>query len=855
MNRSVQSRRPSLFITALGALLLSIFIFAYGSLSASASLASVIDDGSNSSGWTNDVRLKDGVGNPGSAFTFDKNSLIMNTFGASGADFDGSSIKFDIVFNASNDYLSLWWGRGVNVGTGTANALIMGPAGNPNSTSTWMNGKIGLVPAMSGPCAYYCASGLVSSDVVWEANRWYTVEVKISASSTSYFIDDQLIQSIPTSLPVSNFVTFGGDDRNGYGFSDGVYVDNISITPPPSYPITYDVSGSTDLAPVQSDVLGGDTFIVASGVNRELYNFVGWSDGVTVYQPGDTYTVASSGVALTATWEKKTYEVNFDSQGGSEVSSETFNNVDAFVEPSEPTKPGHTFAGWSRTIDGEAMGDQTVLDDTTAITLYAVWGSNSAELTFNSNGGSSVESITFQIGEAIASSPVDPVRPGYIFDGWKLAADESAVLFPYSPVLTKNYAMSVSAANLTDNGSYLNVGRWNSNTWYGPYRPENHPRDVVTYRDGLKYVAIRESKNALLPNPDRLDGYYIIPLETSTSLTAYWTAQSHQVTYELAAGTSVAPIQSDVLTDDTFTVAEEPQRPGFNFDGWFDGNNNFAAGDEYVVGVDDITLTAQWSVITHKITYALSGGTSVLPTQADTGTEETFAVATAPSRSGYTFTGWFDGTNTFAAGDEYVVGDGEVTLTATWSQNPSRLISFAAGGGSGSDPSSAPSTLLAGESFNLPANLYVKTGFDFAGWSDGSSTYPVGTTIVIGASDLNFVAVWTEKAAVVPHGTRSYTITGFKFEKSNISNSMFVKLRTWLNANRDVTQITCTGYTGFNQNKLTPSQLATLGKNRAMNVCNYLKKLRPSLVVKIAKPVSSNSKSAAARKVVILGKY
>jgi uncharacterized repeat protein (TIGR02543 family) len=834
---------------------------------------------------------------------------------------------------------------------------------------------------------------------VWEANRWYTVEVKISTNSTSYYIDDQLIQSIPTSLPASNFVTFGGDDRNGYGFSDGVYVDNISITPPPSYPITYDVSESTDLAPVQSDVLGGETFVVASGVNRELYNFVGWSDGVTVYQPGDTYTVASSGVAFTATWEKKTYEVYFDSQGGSEVSSATFNNVDAFVEPSEPTKSGYNFAGWSRTIDGEAIGDQTVLDDTTAITLYAVWGSNSAELTFNSNGGSSVENVIFQIGEAITSSPADPVRPGYIFDGWKLAADESAVLFPYSPVLTKNYAMSVSAANLTDNGSYVNVGRWNSNTWYGPSRPENHPRDVVTYRDGLKYVAIRESKDTILSNPERLDEYYLIPLETSTTLTAYWTAQSHQVTYELASGTSVAPIQSDVLTDATFTVADEPQRPGFNFDGWFDGTNNFAAGDEYVVGVDDVTLTAQWSVITHKITYSLSGGTSVLPSQADTGTEETFVVATAPTRSGYsfngwfdgtnifaagdeyvvgvddvtltaqwsvithkityslsggtsvlpiqadtgtdetfvvaasptrsgftftgwsdgstvyqsgenytmgsvdvtltaqwsvithkityslsggtsvlpsqadtgteetfvvataptrsgyTFTGWFDGTNTFAAGDEYVVGDGDVTLTATWSQNPSRLISFAAGGASGSDPSSAPSTLLAGESFNLPANLYVKTGFDFAGWSDGSSTYPVGTTILIGANDINFVAVWTEKAVVVPHGTRSYTITGFKFEKSNISNSIFVKLRTWLNANRNVTQITCTGYTGFNQNKLTPSQLATLGKNRAVNVCNYLKKLRPSLVVKITKPVRSNSKNPAARKVVIVGKY
>jgi hypothetical protein len=54
---------------------------------------------------------------------------------------------------------------------------------------------------------------------------------------------------------------------------------------------------------------------------------------------------------------------------------------------------------------------------------------------------------------------------------------------------------------------------------------------------------------------------------------------------------------------------------------------------------------------------------------------------------------------------------------------------------------------------------------------------------------------------------------------------------------------------------LTPAQLAKLGKDRAVNVCGYLKKLRPSLVIKIATPVASNSKNAATRRVVILGKY
>ena len=66
----------------------------------------------------------------------------------------------------------------------------------------------------------------------------------------------------------------------------------------------------------------------------------------------------------------------------------------------------------------------------------------------------------------------------------------------------------------------------------------------------------------------------------------------------------------------------------------------------------------------------------------------TFVLPAAPSRGGYTFTGWNDGSATYSAGAEYTVDDyaTSVTLTALWTQN------VTSGGGGGSSSSSTTTT-------------------------------------------------------------------------------------------------------------------------------------------------------------------
>jgi len=67
--------------------------------------------------------------------------------------------------------------------------------------------------------------------------------------------------------------------------------------------VTYANGGGTGSVPTQSSLAASSTFIVAaSSLSYPGYAFSGWTDGVNTYRPGDTYTIGSTNVTLTAVW-------------------------------------------------------------------------------------------------------------------------------------------------------------------------------------------------------------------------------------------------------------------------------------------------------------------------------------------------------------------------------------------------------------------------------------------------------------------------------------------------------------------------------------------------------------------------
>ncbi|NDF10568.1 MAG: hypothetical protein EB046_01920 [Actinobacteria bacterium] len=199
-----------------------------------------------------------------------------------------------------------------------------------------------------------------------------------------------------------------------------------------------------------------------------------------------------------------------------------------------------------------------------------------------------------------------------------------------------------------------------------------------------------------------------------------------------------------------------PTRVGYTFASWYT-NSTGSGGSAYSVGAsystaENISLFAKWTPKTHTVTYALDGGTSTASTTQLTGKvigdKVTLPAASTMSKTGYTFAGWNDSSSTYSGGDTWTVtaSDSDFTLTALWTVT-TLSYSYDTNGG-GDAPLSGTKTY--GQTLVLDsATTLSKTGYTFAGWSNGSSTNNAGASVAI-TSNTIFVAQWS---------TVSYAIT------------------------------------------------------------------------------------------------
>lgn len=149
---------------------------------------------------------------------------------------------------------------------------------------------------------------------------------------------------------------------------------------------------------------------------------------------------------------KKNYTVSFNANGGSGVASQTVVEGTKATRPSNPTRNGYTFEGW--TLNGASYNFDNPVNAN--ITLVATWKEivkNNYTVTFNSNGGSGVASQTVVEG-AKATRPSNPTRSGHTFAGWTLNGGAYDFNSPVNSNITltatwnqKNYVVKVSAVD------------------------------------------------------------------------------------------------------------------------------------------------------------------------------------------------------------------------------------------------------------------------------------------------------------------------------------------------------------------------------------------------------------------------
>ena len=121
-------------------------------------------------------------------------------------------------------------------------------------------------------------------------------------------------------------------------------------------------------------------------------------------------------------WKINKYTITFDTDGGSTIDSITQDYGTEIVKPNDPTKEGYTFIGWDKEIPSTMPAE--------SITIKALWKINKYTITFDTDGGSTIDSITQDYGTRVTLPT--PTKAGYKFVGWiynnKFISEKSILL-------------------------------------------------------------------------------------------------------------------------------------------------------------------------------------------------------------------------------------------------------------------------------------------------------------------------------------------------------------------------------------------------------------------------------------------
>ena len=473
----------------------------------------------------------------------------------------------------------------------------------------------------------------------------------------------------------------------------------------------------------------------AAPANKEGHTFAGWEG----YTAGMKMTAGA--VELKATWTVNNYTVTWVVDEKS--TEETYAYGATINKPADPTKEGHTFAGWSPAVPAtQGAADAT---------YTAQWTVNNYTVKWNVDGVITEETYAYG---ADVKAPADPEKEGYTFAGWSPAvpATQGAADATYEATWTVNeynvefivdgvavqsgkvaYGADVKAPADPAKEGYTFAGwtpevpatqgaadatytaQWTVNKYTATFVV-----DGVTVQSGEVEFGATISKPA---DPEKtgytFKGWAPAVPETmpasDKNFTATWSKNSYKVEFivdDVVVKTGSVEYGAEV------EKPADPEKTGYTFAGW-------TPAVPETQGAADATYTAQWTVNNYTVKWDVDG---VI-------TEETYAYGAAinkmaaPSKEGHTFAGWEGYTDGMTMPAE------NKTFKATWTVN-NYTVKWDV------DGVITEETYAYGAAVKAPADP-AKEGYTFAGW-----TPEVPATQ--GAADATYTASWT---------VNNYTVT------------------------------------------------------------------------------------------------
>ena len=307
-------------------------------------------------------------------------------------------------------------------------------------------------------------------------------------------------------------------------------------------------------------------------------------------------------IVLCITLKSTSYTITFDSNGGTNISSQKIKNGENAIKPLDPEKDGYEFEGWY--LDGEKFYFDSKITEN--IRLEAKWikktNFETVKVTFDTDGGSKISSVEVEIGKKI-KKPTNPTKEGYVFVEWLL--DNNS--FNFDTEITSNIKLKASWKKLEEDSVTITFDSNNGSSVASQIvkkgekatKPANPTRNGYTfngwYLNNKKYDFNKEvndnitlkanwTKNEVSQGGS--NGNQAEPKPSTPEVVKY------TVSFNSNGGSSVA--SQSIIAGGKATKPSDPVRNGYKFIGWMHngGAYNF---DSAVNG--NVILVAEWEVI------------------------------------------------------------------------------------------------------------------------------------------------------------------------------------------------------------------------------------------------------------------
>ena len=280
-----------------------------------------------------------------------------------------------------------------------------------------------------------------------------------------------------------------------------------------------------------------------------------------------TYGLAGIGGEAYGQSGATTYTVHFETNGGFAIEDLLIDENCTVNEPYAPFYLGHEIEGWY--TDEELTNRFNFSTPITEnITLYAKWNEKNVTVTFETNGGSVVESITVPVGTSI-DKPANPTKEGRRFFGWRttntrddcnyssscyhdgehfvaniqfpLQISQDITLYAlWSPVaesdITVNFETNggssiASVTVATDNQFWLDMTTKSGSTFTGWYT-DAECKNLFTLRNGTYYLSYSEFYKVYYKQFNDTGNYTV-------TLYAGWAEEPCTVSFDTGVGIAV----------------------------------------------------------------------------------------------------------------------------------------------------------------------------------------------------------------------------------------------------------------------------------------------------------------------------